>query len=93
MRGSESYTLVQLTSTVAMSIHDVELLPPLYSPQLVALGNDALLLRGFEAETARRTCRSGTCCLLRSIRALKILPEASPQHRRRRHDVNGILGV
>ena len=61
MRGSESHTSVRLTSTVPMSIHDADLLPPLYSPQLVALGNGALLLRGFEADDGTAYVQEWRC--------------------------------
>jgi hypothetical protein len=49
MRGSETHRIVQLCSRADRSSKDEELLPPLYEPQLMALGNGALLLRGFES--------------------------------------------
>jgi hypothetical protein len=47
--GSETHKVVQLCSRGGRSSRDEELLPPLYSPELIALGNGALLLRGFES--------------------------------------------
>jgi hypothetical protein len=47
--GSETHKVAQLCSRGVRSSKDEELLPPLYSPELVALGNGALLLRGFES--------------------------------------------
>jgi hypothetical protein len=49
LRGTELHTVARLCSRVGRSVHDEELLPPLYSPELVALGNGALLLRGFQS--------------------------------------------
>jgi hypothetical protein len=49
LRGTELHTVARLCSRTGRSIHDEELLPPLYSPELVALGNGALLLRGFQS--------------------------------------------
>jgi hypothetical protein len=49
LRGSELHTVARLSARAIRSIHEEELLPPLYSPELVALGNGALLLRGFQS--------------------------------------------
>ena len=49
MRGSETHKTVQLCSPAGRSSREEQLLPPLYSPELIALGNGALLLRGFES--------------------------------------------
>jgi hypothetical protein len=47
--GSETHRVAQLCSRAMLSSMDEELLPPLYSPQLIALGGESLLLRGFES--------------------------------------------
>jgi hypothetical protein len=47
--GSETHKVAQLYARAVRSSKDDELLPPLYSPELVALGGDSLLLRGFES--------------------------------------------
>jgi hypothetical protein len=49
LRGTELHTVARLCARTKRAIHDEELLPPLYSPELVALGNGALLLRGFQS--------------------------------------------
>jgi len=48
MHGSEMHVVARLCSRTALSIHDEDLLPPLYSPELVAVARQALLLRGFQ---------------------------------------------
>ena len=47
--GSETHNVAQLCSRAVRSSKNHELLPPLYSPELVALGGDSMLLRGFES--------------------------------------------
>ena len=49
LRGTELHTVARLCARTQRSIHEQELLPPLYSPELVALGKGALLLRGFQS--------------------------------------------
>ena len=49
VHGSEMHTVARLCTRTDRSSQDRELLPPLYSPELVALGERALLLRGFQA--------------------------------------------
>jgi hypothetical protein len=49
LRGTEMHTVARLCAPAGRSVHQEELLPPLYSPELVALGNGALLLRGFQS--------------------------------------------
>jgi hypothetical protein len=46
LRGTELHTVARLCATLAEAR---ELLPALHSPELVALGNGALLLRGFQS--------------------------------------------
>jgi hypothetical protein len=47
--GSEMHKVARLCTRTDRSSQDRELLPPLYSPELVALGERSLLLRGFQS--------------------------------------------
>jgi len=47
--GSETHRVAQLHSRASRSSNDQQVLPPLYGPELIALGADSLLLRGFES--------------------------------------------
>jgi hypothetical protein len=47
--GSETHKVAQLCTRGDRSSWTKELLPPLYSPQLVALGNSVMMLRGYES--------------------------------------------
>ena len=47
--GSETHKVAQLCSRDGRGAKTETLLPPLYSPELIALGNGSLLLRGFES--------------------------------------------
>jgi hypothetical protein len=49
MHGSELHCVARLCHRADRSSNDRELLPPLYSPNLVALGEASLLLRGFQS--------------------------------------------
>jgi len=49
MHGSEIHSVARLCQRAELSCVDREVLPPLYSPALVALGEASLLLRGFQA--------------------------------------------
>jgi hypothetical protein len=46
--GTELHTVAQLCARIDRGSRETELLPSLYAPQLVAVGTDSLLLRGFE---------------------------------------------
>jgi hypothetical protein len=61
--GSESHATVTLRPLVAHGVRDPELLPPLFSPHLVAVGNDAMLLRGFEAENGTAYVQEWRCVI------------------------------
>jgi len=50
VHGSEMHTVARLCYQADRSSNDRELLPPLYAPKLVAVGDRSLLLRGFQAE-------------------------------------------
>jgi hypothetical protein len=47
--GAEMHHIARLCTRTDRSSQDRELLPPLYSPTLVAVGEGSLLLRGFQA--------------------------------------------
>jgi len=47
--GSEMHRVARLCHRADRSSNDRELLPPLYAPKLVALGDASLLLRGFQS--------------------------------------------
>ena len=47
LQGTELHTVARLC---ALGGRPAELLPPLHSPELVALGNGAMLLRGFQSD-------------------------------------------
>ena len=49
MRGHETHRVAQLRSQDVRGSRTDDLLPPLYEPELVAVGNGALLLRGYES--------------------------------------------
>ena len=49
LSGSESHSLARLCSRAQLSSRTEDLIPPLYEPRLVAIGTDALMLRGFES--------------------------------------------
>ena len=49
VQGSEIHSVARLSQRTDRSSSERELLPPLYSPNLVALGEASLLLRGFQA--------------------------------------------
>jgi hypothetical protein len=49
MIGNEMHQVVRLCTRTDRSSQDRELLPPLYSPALIAVGESSILLRGFQA--------------------------------------------
>ena len=49
MRGHETHRVAQLRSQDVRGSRSDDLLPPLYEPELVAVGNGAMLLRGYES--------------------------------------------
>jgi hypothetical protein len=63
MHGSEMHTALRLCSREPLGIRDVDLLPPLYSPELVALGGGALLLRGFQSEDGTAYVQEWRCVI------------------------------
>ena len=63
MHGTEMHTALRLCAREALSIRDQDLLPPLYSPQLVALSSDGLLLRGFQSADGTAYVQEWRCVL------------------------------
>ena len=49
VHGTEMHMVARLCTRTERSSTDRELLPPLYRPELVAVGENALLLRGFQS--------------------------------------------
>ena len=60
LQGTELRTVARLC---ALSGRRTELLPPLQSPELVALGNGALLLRGFQSHDGASYVQEWRCVL------------------------------
>jgi hypothetical protein len=58
MRGHETHRVAQLRAQDARGSRSDDVLPPLYHPELVAVGNGALLLRWLRIG-GRRRLRSG----------------------------------
>jgi hypothetical protein len=61
--GSETHRVAQLCARAIRGSRDDELLPSLYSPELVALGDGALLLRGFESSNGTGYVQEWRCVL------------------------------
>jgi len=49
VHGTEMHTVARLCYRSDRSSNDRELLPPLYAPKLVAVGEASILLRGFQS--------------------------------------------
>jgi len=49
VHGTEMHRVARLCTRTDRSSQDRELLPPLYAPMLVAVGEGSILLRGFQA--------------------------------------------
>jgi hypothetical protein len=63
VHGSEMHRVARLCTRTDRSSNDRELLPPLYSPELVALGERALLLRGFQSVDGAAYVQEWRCLL------------------------------
>ena len=61
--GSEMHRVARLCTRTDRSSTDRELLPPLYCPELVALGESALLLRGFQSDEGAAYVQEWRCVL------------------------------
>lgn len=62
-RGNETHKVVQLCARALRGSRDDQLLPPLYSPELIALGDSALLLRGYESSAGIGYVQEWRCVL------------------------------
>jgi hypothetical protein len=63
VHGSEMHRVARLCTRTGRSSTDRELLPPLFSPQLVAVGDRALLLRGFQSVDGAAYVQEWRCLL------------------------------
>jgi hypothetical protein len=61
--GSEIHKVARLCARMAMSSKDEDLLPALYAPELVAIGEGSLLLRGFESSDGAGHVQEWHCVL------------------------------
>jgi hypothetical protein len=63
VHGNEMHRVARLCTRTDRSSTDRELLPPLFSPQLVAVGDRALLLRGFQSVDGAAYVQEWRCLL------------------------------
>jgi hypothetical protein len=63
LRGSESHRIAQLRSLDPRGSRTEDLLPPLYEPELVAVGQDGLLLRGYESSNGTGYVQEWRCVI------------------------------
>jgi hypothetical protein len=61
MHGSELHPSARLCARVELSIHDKDVLPPLYAPVLIAVGRESLLLRGFQNDEGTAYVQEWRC--------------------------------
>ena len=61
--GSEMHMVARLCTRTDRSSTDRELLPPLFAPELVAVGERALLLRGFQSVDGAAYVQEWRCVL------------------------------
>jgi hypothetical protein len=66
--GSEPYTVLELCRRAPLSSKDEHLLPPLYSPQVVAIGTDSILMRGIESNSGAGYVQEWHCVIERDMR-------------------------
>lgn len=63
MHGEQMHRVARLCARTARSAREEQLLPPLYAPELVAVGSGGLLLRGFEANDGVGHVQEWRCIL------------------------------
>jgi hypothetical protein len=63
LHGSEMHMVARLCTRTDRSSQDRELLPPLFRPELVAVGDQALLLRGFQSMDGAAYVQEWRCVL------------------------------
>jgi hypothetical protein len=62
-RGSETHRVAQLRGHDPRGSRAEDLLPPLFAPELVAVGSDAILLRGYESANGTGYVQEWRCVL------------------------------
>jgi hypothetical protein len=65
--GSEMHSVARLCHRADRSSNDRELLPPLYAPKLVAVGDASLLLRGFQSIDGAAYVQEWRCVIERPV--------------------------
>ena len=65
LRGSESHRVAQLRAADPRGSRTEDLLPPLFEPELVAIGQDGLLLRGYESANGTGYVQEWRCVIQR----------------------------
>jgi len=65
LRGSESHRIAQVRSLDPRGSRTEDLLPPLYEPELVAVGHEGLLLRGYESSNGTGYVQEWRCVIQR----------------------------
>lgn len=63
MRGHETHRVAQLRARDVRGSRSADVLPPLYHPELVAVGNGALLLRGYESQDGAGYVQEWRCVI------------------------------
>jgi hypothetical protein len=63
-RGSETHRVAQLRGRDPRGSRADDLVPPLYEPELVAIGSDAILLRGYESSNGTGYVQEWRCVVL-----------------------------
>ena len=65
--GSEMHDVARLCHRAERSSNDREVLPPLFSPKLVAVGDASLLLRGFQSIDGAAYVQEWRCVIERTV--------------------------
>lgn len=63
VHGSEMHMVARLSARADRGSAHEELLPPLYRPELVAVGDNAMLLRGFQSIDGTAYVQEWRCLL------------------------------
>jgi hypothetical protein len=63
VQGSEMHKVARLCYRSDRSSNDRELVPPLYAPELIALGEGSLLLRGIQSDEGTAYVQEWRCLL------------------------------
>ena len=65
MNGHQMHRVAKLSAPASRGSRGAELLPPLYEPELVAIGHEGLLLRGFESANGTGYVQEWRCVIQR----------------------------